>query len=229
MLKLVEKGTKYERLQAQQAKAQKRLAQAEQARVKITEELAQALADESPEKTQSLRAQLRALDELREDAQLELGALEARLRVGLADRDHHCPAETWKLDCDSPKDVGRSDRLLHGDAAPPNLDGGNVLAVGHLQVVRHAVTGQAQALPAVAKINRANNRGASILISQFVHPLSDCGEWSFRAAMIRLGGSVSSCRGFTLPDNLQARTPRRCPREAPQPIRPGHRRSCPES
>ena len=63
-MKLVEKGTKYERLQAQQAKAQKRLAQAEQAREKITEELAQALADESPEKTQSLRAQLRALDEL---------------------------------------------------------------------------------------------------------------------------------------------------------------------
>ena len=86
MLKLVEKGTKYERLQAQQAKAQKRLAQAEQARVKITEELAQALADESPEKTQSLRAQLRALDELREDAQLELGALEERLRE--ARRDH---------------------------------------------------------------------------------------------------------------------------------------------
>ena len=85
MLKLVEKGTKYERLQAQQAKAQERLAQAEQAWVKTTEELAQALADESPEKTQSLRAQLRALDELREDAQLELGALEERLRAARAD------------------------------------------------------------------------------------------------------------------------------------------------
>ena len=85
MLKLVEKGTKYERLQAQQAKAQERLAQAEQARVKIIEEMAQALADENPGKTQSLRAQLRALDELREDTQLELGALEERLRAARAD------------------------------------------------------------------------------------------------------------------------------------------------
>ena len=85
MLKLVEKGTKYERLQAQQAKAQERLAQAEQARVKIIEEMAQALADENPGKTQSLRAQLRALDELREDTQLELGALEEHLRAARAD------------------------------------------------------------------------------------------------------------------------------------------------
>lgn len=84
-MKLVEKGTKYERLQAQQAKAQERLAQAEQARVKIIEEMAQALADENPGKTQSLRAQLRALDELREDTQLELGALEERLRAARAD------------------------------------------------------------------------------------------------------------------------------------------------
>ena len=88
MLKLVEKGTRtrYEALAAQKAKAQERQAQAEQARVKITEDLAQALADENLKQAQSLRTQLRALDELREDTQLELGALEERLRE--ARRDH---------------------------------------------------------------------------------------------------------------------------------------------
>ena len=82
MLKLVEKGTqtRYEALAAQKAKAQERQAQVEQARVKITEDLAQALADANLKEAQSLRTQLRALDDLREDAQLEVGVLEERLR-----------------------------------------------------------------------------------------------------------------------------------------------------
>ena len=85
MLKLVEKGTKYERLQAQQAKAQERLAQAEQARVKITEELAQALADENAAQAEGLRSQLRALDEIIEDSGLELSVLDERLAEARGD------------------------------------------------------------------------------------------------------------------------------------------------
>jgi len=85
-LKLLAKGTKYELLQAQKARAQERLAQSEQAKAKTADELARALADGRLEKAESLRAQRRALDELVEGAQLELGALEERLRE--ARRDH---------------------------------------------------------------------------------------------------------------------------------------------
>jgi len=86
MLKLVEKGTKWERLQARKAKAQERLAQAEQAREKTVDELAQALADENAAQAEGLRSQLRALDEIIEDSGLELSVLDERLRE--ARRDH---------------------------------------------------------------------------------------------------------------------------------------------
>jgi len=116
-----------------------------------------------------------------------------RLHVGLADRDYDCPAEPWELYGDRTEDVGRPDRLLHGDAAPPDLDGADVLAVGHLQVVRHAVGCEAKALSPVAEIDRANNRGASIRSSQLVHPLSVCSEWHTvaRCGTIRLIGQLA--------------------------------------
>jgi chromosome segregation ATPase len=85
MLKLVEKGTKWERLQARKAKAQERLAQAEQAREKTVDELAQALADENAAQAEGLRSQLRALDEIIEDSGLELSVLDERLAEARGD------------------------------------------------------------------------------------------------------------------------------------------------
>ena len=84
-MKLVEKGTKYERLQARKAKAQERLAQAEQAREKTVDELAQALADENAAQAEGLRSQLRALDEIIEDSGLELSVLDERLAEARGD------------------------------------------------------------------------------------------------------------------------------------------------
>ncbi len=85
MLKLVEKGTKWERLQARKAKAQERLAQAEQAREKTVDELAQALADENAAQAEGLRSQLRVLDEIIEDSGLELCVLDERLAEARGD------------------------------------------------------------------------------------------------------------------------------------------------